>query len=328
MRALQRDLGYKLLSLGLGILLYIVVFQQNNPRTSQELVVQPEVEQLPANMALKAPPDPVTVTITGNLAALQAFRALPIKATVDLSHADAGGNRFPLHYKNDLTLVDLSGPSVARVALEKKTWRTFPVQVNYNDTAPPGFAFKSPLVNPTSVKVKGAKSEIAKVEFVVAVADNTGPFSGQVDLVAQTKNREAMDTVEMEPRQASVTLDVKATPASKALILSPAFSGKSPAGFAVTSYTFDPQFVTVTGETKLLINRSRLTVPIDLSEWKESATQTVTVPVPPGMTMVEPTDGRVSLRLEIAALAVPTPAATPTPISIPVTSPSPLKENP
>ena len=329
MRALRRNLAYKLLSLALGILLYAVAFQQNNPRTSQDQTVQPEIEKLPDNMALKALPVPVTVTISGNAVALQAFRDQSIKATVDLSHAQAGVNRLPIRYRHDAGLVDLTGPSFVEVTLDKKTFRTFPIMINSNETAPPGFAYKEAIIKPRQVRVRGAASEIDKVEYIVAQVDNNGPFTGDVELVAQNKSRQAMDTVEIIPPKATVTLEVKTAPASKTLVLSPDFTGTAAKGFLVTGCTFDPASITVAGAFEQLINRSRLPVPVDISGVRASVSRVVTVPLPPGIRAIDPEGGRATLRLEVAAIAAPSPAApaaTPSPAATP--NVPPVKETP
>lgn len=313
MRALRRNLAYKILSLGLGIALYAVAFLQNNPRTSQEILIQPETEKLPANMTVKKKADAISVTVTGNAAAIQAFKQQTVKASLDLSRAEAGSNRVTIRYKHDMGLIDLNGPSFAEVTLEKITRKAFTIELQYNNAPPPGFAFKEAAVRPRQAQVKGAESEIKKVESVGALVDNNGPFAGLVELVAFNKNREAMDSVDVDPKQALVTLEVKTAPASKSLLLSPVWTGTAAPGFTITNYAFDPLAVTVSGTAAQLMSVSRLPVPTNIAGIRESVTRNLTVPTPSNLRIVDPADGKVSLRLEVSSIALPAPAtATPT----------------
>jgi YbbR domain-containing protein len=333
MTALRRDLGYKLLSLLLAVILYGVAFLQNNPRMSQEILIQPEIEKLPENMAIKKKPEALSVTVTGNIQAIQAFRQQAIKASLDLSHGEEGVNRISVRYQNDPSLIEVNGPGGTEVALEKKTWRSFTIQPQYNDSPPLGYAFKEAVVRPRQARVRGMESEIKKVDSVVAMIENNGPFAGLVELVAFNRNREAVDTVEIEPAQVMVTLEVKTAPVSKMLVLSPVWIGRPAAGYAITNYSFEPLSVTVAGPAVELINTSRLSVSVNISGLQTSVTRTMTLAVPPGMRVIDPPDGKAQLRLDIAPISAPSGSATASPTPPTVASPSPpvnppLKENP
>ena len=62
---LRRNWEYKLLSLVLSILLFVIASVQRNPSRTSSMTVQPEVVGVPADLAVKVPPRVEQVTLTG-----------------------------------------------------------------------------------------------------------------------------------------------------------------------------------------------------------------------------------------------------------------------
>jgi hypothetical protein len=83
----RRNLSYKLVALCMAGVLYAVANAQQNPRTSREFIVQPEVRGLPDDLLVIAPPKSFLVTVSGNAGAL---RALPPDGPVAWLDATAG----------------------------------------------------------------------------------------------------------------------------------------------------------------------------------------------------------------------------------------------
>jgi YbbR domain-containing protein len=319
----MRNLGYKILSVIIAILLYTVASAQRNPRVSRDVYVQPRIENLPSDLGVKADPTGFNITVSGPSLAVEAFRGQQVKATLDLSQGQPGVNRVVIRYKNDPQATDVVGPPVAEVVLEKKKRSPWNVDVEYNRNNPhPGYEYKDPVVDPREVQVAGLVSEMRRVDRVVAFVDNNGPFHGTAEVVAQNVRREEIDTVDLDPKQVQVTIDEQKVPAKKALLLSAAVTGAAAAGFNLINYVFDPAAVEVTGTPARLKALWSLSVPVDISGLRESVTRSVTVPLPPGVSFAAPTRSRrVALRLDIRPVAVPSPSPTPTAVPKPTASP-------
>jgi YbbR domain-containing protein len=324
----MRNLGYKILSVVIAILLYAVASAQHNPRVSRDVYVQPKIENLPSDLGVKADPTGFNITVSGLSAAVEAFRGQPVKATLDLSQGQPGANRVMIRYKNDPQATDVVGPPVAEVVLEKKKSAPWTVDVEYNrNNPPPGYEYKDPVVQPREVAVTGLVTEMRRVDRVVAFVDNNGPFHGPADVVAQNVRREEIDTVDLAPTKVQVTIEEQKVPAKKALLLSAVVTGAAAPGYNVVNYAFDPAAVEVTGTPARLKALWSLSVPVAINGLQQSVTRSVPVPLPPGVAFADPARSRrVALHLDIRPVAVP--MATPTPTATPKPAASPIgKEN-
>jgi YbbR domain-containing protein len=326
---LRRNLGYKILSLVLALLLYAVVYAQRRPLLTKDVFVQPEVVNLPPDMLVKTPPPGATVTVSGSTAGIEEFRIQRVKAVVNLVGAKPGSNSVEIKYRTEETGVEVVGPQRTQVVVEKQERVTFSVDVLYNEKPPPGYVFEGPKVEPTKVGVRGLRSEVSRVARVVAIvnkSDSSGAFDGLLDVIAQSTRYEEVDGVEIEPSKVMVTLGLKKAPLNKDMVLSANLQGTPAPGVAVIGYTFDPLTVNVTGSKNDITDRSTISVPVDLSGLRESVTRRVRVPVPLGLSLVAPESGMVSLRIDVRVIAPPSPQpASPAP---PENNPANSRENP
>lgn len=312
---LRRNLGYKILSLALALLLYAVVYAQRRPIQSREIFIQPEVVNLSDGMMVKTPPAGAKVTVTGSPAGIEDFSNQRIKAVVNLANAKTGNNPVEIEYRTGETGVEVIGPQRTQVAIEKSERVSFSVDVLYNEKPPPGYVFEGPKVEPSKVVVRGLRSEVSRVTRVVAIvnnADSTGAFSGMLDVAAQTSGYEDVDGVTVEPSKVTVTIGLKKAPLYKDMVLSAAFQGTPAPGAAIIGYTFDPLTVNVTGPRDDITNRSTIAVPVDISNIEGSITRQIRVPVPPGLKIVSPESGMVGVRVDVRVIA---PSPTPPPAS-------------
>jgi YbbR domain-containing protein len=319
----MRNLGYKILSVAIAVLLYAVASAQRNPRVSRDVYIQPKVENLPQSLSIKNDPSGFNVTVVGSVTAVEAFRGQPVKATMDLSQGQPGVNRVAIRYKNEPQQTDVVGPPFSEVVLEQKRQASFGVDVDYNpNKADPGYQYKDAVITPRQVVVSGLASEVRRVDRVVAFIDNNGPFRGPADVVAQNFRREQIDSVDIEPKTVTVTLEEQRIPANKALILSVAVSGKPAPGFTVVNYVFDPPTVEVTGSPARLKSLGSISVPVDVSGLREATNRTIPLMLPPGVAFASPGESRrVSLQLDVRPIAAPV-SPNPTPTPQPSASPS------
>jgi YbbR domain-containing protein len=310
---LRRNLGYKLFSLALAILLYTVVFAQQRPTTNREVFIQPEVVNVPGDMVVKSGPTGFMAKVMGDAGAVEEFRNKRTKALVDLAQAKPGVNVLEIRYDDKSPRVEVEGPNRSQVVLEKRSRLTFTVDVLFDSSAPPGLVFQEPVVEPSKVVVSGLASEVSKVARVVAIVFNSetsSSYSGTVDIVPQNIRGEAVDSVTLEPAKVTVSIGLRKAPLTKAMVLSAAITGLPAPGYALLSYTFNPPIVTVRGSKELISERSTLEIPVDITGLKETTTRQIRVPLPTGMSLTEPESGVVTLRLEarpVEAVVAPSP---------------------
>lgn len=310
---MRRNFAYKLLSLAIAILLYVIASAQRNPNRTISISVQPEVVNLPKNLAVKAVPRAEVISLTGPTAMLEIARRR-IKATIDATNAPEGKSFLPVKYdasEGVQNRVEIEGAPTLEVELEQKIERRVPVKVLYENQPPPGYAYRDPTTRPSQVTVVGLASDVERVARVVAALDNSdgaGAVERVLPVVAQDERDQALSMVEVRPSRVQVALTLRKAPATKSLILSAELSGTVASGIRLSGYRFSPSSLTVRGDASALGSVSSLTVPISVDGLTKATSQRVTVAAPPGLELVGSPE--VTLTLEVQPLGMP---STPTP---------------
>lgn len=338
MSTLRRNFVYKFLSLVIAILLYWIASGQNsNPPVKGEFYVQPIPEGLPDNLILKAPPQGSPVSVSGTAAAMNAFRALEPKATVDLTNAQIGANRYPVKYRYPNGFADsleIIGPPTSLVTVEKKTSAKFVVEVLFNNNPPAGYEYSEPRSVPSQVQVVGLNADVMRVGRVVANLDTSGApgaVSQEVELVAQDIKYQPVENVQIIPNRVKATLGLKTTSSTKTVLLSIELNGSPEPGYEIKEYKFVPPMVTISGSQDLLSSRSSLRVPVDVDGIKANTTRTVTIEPPAGLRVVGNSTARLRLWVKPIETANPAPPPTPaasTPSPLPSTTPPAVEARP
>lgn len=321
LRLLRRNLGYKLISIGVAILLYVVAYLQQNPRRSTNVYVQPQPRGLSADMALRQPVGGYMVSLTGVPTAVEALRSQGLKAFVNLEAARPGTSKLPVEYEVPEGLrphVEVEGPVVVDVVLERKRRKPFPIEVQYVSRPPAGYTFKEPETRPDRVHVAGLESDVNRVASVVASLDTqgaAGAITDVVDVVARDVNQEVVEKVELQPSRVRVELGLKEVPATQNLLLSPVFVGEPARGFRIDDYSFRPRAVTVAGSRERLAALTSLDVPVTVEGLSEDLEREVVPRIPPGLRLLRRERVFVIIRVQPnrAAPAPPPPPGEPAP---------------
>jgi YbbR domain-containing protein len=288
---LRRNFGYKLLSFFLAILLYFIASAQRNPSQTISLSVQPEVINLPADLALKIAPRAEVVTLSGSKSLLENARRR-LRASIDAREAKEGKSFLAVQYELPEAIkgrVEVTGASTLEVHLERKVERMVAVKVQFENQPPAGFSYRDPTAQPSSVKVTGLASDVERVVRVVANLNNSdgaGAVERTVPVVAQDERDQVLGGVTIEPTRVHVALTLRKAPATKSLILSAELSGTPDASVRVSGYRFSPASVTVRGEISALAALSSLSVPISVEKLRQTTTQRLTITPPPGIELV------------------------------------------
>lgn len=321
MAFLRRNWEYKLLSLVLSILLYFIASTQRNRSLSSTQSVQPQVVGLPLELVVKTPPPPGQVTLTGPPEELARVRKEGIKVTVSAVGARAGKNFLPVTYvlpREARGRVALEAPPTLEVELEARLTRSIPVRVLFQNQPPPGFEYAPPSSLPVKVEASGPASEVARVDRVVALLDNTDSgeaLSREVSVVAQDTNQQVVSSVTLQPTQVRASLTLRQAPATKTLVLSGVFSGEPAVGTHLTAYTFSPSTVVVRGEPALLSRLSSLKISVSVAGLAKNETRQIVLTPPAGISLLGQRVAQLTLTVDAPPAASPTlkPAPTPRP---------------
>lgn len=342
LRALvRRNLPYKIIALAMSGVLYAVANAQQNPRTTRDFIVRPEVRGLPDDLLVISSPKSFLVTVSGSVGALRALPSDGPSAWLDATVARTGVNRLEPHY--DLppdarsARVEVRGKPFVEVVVDARGRRRFSIEVPPVPAAT-GFLYKPAVVRPPETVVSGSKTQVDKVSHVLASVEPSrgdSTISGAFDLVALDDERQAVPGVHVEPARAQVRLELTQATATKSLLVSAGLTGQEAPGFQVYDAQVEPHALAVVGLQDRLAVLPGLIVLVDVQGLRENAARQVTPILPAGVRLAPGAPGRVTVRLRVRPLSrsgggasgnganVPAPSPVPTPAAANASVPPP-----
>jgi YbbR domain-containing protein len=205
-----RNLGLKIVALGLGVLLWITVSGQQAERGVR---VPVEFRKKPATLEITSdPPETVEVWIHGSSSQIGRLGLGDVVAFIDLTDARPGLGRFPLRtdqaFGVEVTRVD---PSELALQLEQSGTATVPVTPTIDGQPAPGYARGGVDVDPKTVEVVGPVSRLRNLK--AATTDRIS-VEGARAAVTDTVNISVSDAGLRlrEPRTARVTINIVSIP--------------------------------------------------------------------------------------------------------------------
>ncbi len=218
-----RNLGLKLLSVGLAVLLWLVVLGQHV--VERGVRVPLEFQNIPAALEIVGtPPTTADVRLRGTSNLLSRLQPGEIVAILDLANARPGARLF--HLRTDQIRVPF-GVEVAQVLpgtvaleLERSTQRVVPVQPAVDGEPAEGYGVGTISVDPPNVEIVGPESRVRQVESAttetIAIDDAKASVEDVVNIgvtdpsVRLREPRTAVVTVEIVP--AATTREFSAVP--------------------------------------------------------------------------------------------------------------------
>lgn len=209
---------YKLAALALAVLLWFNV-TADEQRQEQGVATRLEFSVEDENWVPLDLPDEVVTTFAGRRGDLFAF-ALPGNRPVirkEILEVADSVVRVPLSpgdvmYDRQLDVRAISvRPSEVRLSFEPMTFRQVPVTIDLEASAADGYTIVgSPVVQPESVVVRGARSEVASVSHAeterVALDELEATVTRQIPLESPA----GLATITLDPSQVLLTLEVDA----------------------------------------------------------------------------------------------------------------------
>lgn len=197
-------------------------------------------------------------------------------------------------------------PREVSVTLDTLDTKTVPVVVD-RGSVPDGLEIGPPQVTPEEVQVKGASSRIAQV--VRAVAHVSIDASGisverEFDLTPVDVDGQRVESVELTPNSARVSIDVTEVQTSKTLPVRPRIDGSPAVGRQIRSVLARPATVTLQGSPDVLGSVTAVeTEPLAIDDLSETKEFRVTLVIPDGTALAdgEPEQVRVTVEVEPAA---------------------------
>jgi YbbR domain-containing protein len=173
-----RNLGLKLTSVGLAVLLWLTVSGEET--VERGLRVPLELQQFPSDLEiLGEAPSTVDVRVRGTSGALSRVASGDVVAVLDLHAARAGNRLFPLtpdlvHAPIGVDVVQVA-PSTVALAFEPSVTREVPVVASTEGMPSPGFVLGKVSVAPDRVEIVGPETAVKRAREAmtetISVAD-------------------------------------------------------------------------------------------------------------------------------------------------------------
>jgi YbbR domain-containing protein len=183
-------------------------------------------------------------------------------------------------------------PQKALITVEPVIKKTVPVSIKVSGKAGNELVAGQALVEPEKVEIAGPKAlinEISQVYGEIALNGETEKVNlPAVELFAVTGTGDKLNSIEITPGTAKVSLPLVKAGNSKSVPVHPVVSGSPAVGYWVESVIVEPAVIAVQGSAEALISlKSVTTEAISLQGINKTTTQTVKLSLPSGVTTTE-----------------------------------------
>jgi YbbR domain-containing protein len=191
-KSIFENLGLKLFSLLFALVLWFFVSGKGKSYTEISYSLPLEFKNIPRNLLITNDfKDKIEIRISGPTTLLNSIRTEKLKYTIDLSDISAGESSFSINTENidilrGLKITKIS-PSMINLVLEKIIRKAVPIKLNLVGEPPKGYKVVSKLIDPTSVEIEGAQSEVNLIQSIptieVVLTDAKETIKKDLDLI-------------------------------------------------------------------------------------------------------------------------------------------------
>ncbi|MEO8189083.1 MAG: CdaR family protein [Acidobacteriota bacterium] len=192
--ALLRNLGLKVLALGIALLVWFVLSAQRRERISERSYrIALSVVNIPERTIIaSAVPPTVDVRVRGPFTALRQVDPDKIEAVIDLQGATRGERLYRLAPEDinvapEIEVIAIS-PADVRIVLDAVTEKVLSIAPNLTGTPAPGWEVGDVSIEPRSARIAGPSAVLGKMTSVstdpVSLSERSATFSTPATVVA------------------------------------------------------------------------------------------------------------------------------------------------
>lgn len=273
-----KNLGLKILSLGLAALIWFIIVNIDDPAISRtfRLAVEKRNEDVIASQGMcyeVLEGDAVTITVKGKRSVVEELTTSDFSAYADLSKLSRW-NAVPIKVELIKNLTEADIPSITLgsvdtliVSLEEAETKQFKITVVKKGTVEEGYTIGELKAKPNIIQVTGAKSQISKIDEVRVEIDvsnvsedfTTSGVPKVYDVDGKEINSSKMTFSSTEIKVVGTLLHTKTIPVDIEI------QGNPLHGYRYISTEYEPKSVTIAGDVKALSEVPKIVIPIDIS---------------------------------------------------------------
>ena len=324
---LIKNLGNIFLSIVLAIVVWVVAVNEANPNREDTFNGIPVVvvNQPDQTVVYAASASTVSVRLSAPESTWSVLNARVISATVDLREATSGQAlhavtvNLPDALSRGVRVVRVDPASISLI-LEPLAFAEVPVAVILIGQPAPTYRLGGVVSQPTTATIRGPASwvsRVTKASSELSVQGVSAPLSQTVGLIPVDASGQEVPNVDMQPRQARLSVGVEQIAGFRDLTVKVELTGTQASGYRLVGVDVTPLSVTAVGAPATLatLDGFAATEPIDITGAKEAFEQDAEFALPPDVGLFGQQTVRVRIKIEpiVGSLTVP---ILPTPIDL------------
>lgn len=282
----NKSLGLKIISLLMAIMLWFYVVNQGGLTTGKNMVkAELNYYNVPAGLTVVGPRT-VSVKLWGSFG-----DAADIVAYVDLAGKRQGQYDLPVKVKPlKGAMFAAVQPDKVKVELQELDERVLTIKHEITQQPPAGFELREIMLSPEKCLIRGEREAVNQVAMLAVQLDLTerkGISSFKASIQAKDAQGNIItEGIKLIPETVKVYTVVENKKETKELAVKAQFKGKAADGFKLGEISIEPAKVSVLGEKIKLDQLTEiLSKEIDITDKKESFSQTIDLEVPEGVTI-------------------------------------------
>lgn len=321
LKTLSNNIGFKLLAVALAVILWLVVYNIEDPEKTRNYNVKVTVINAESleNMNLCYEMDKsagtVKVPVNAKRSVLDSLGNGNFSAVADLSNISIDNETMtgvvPIHVTSDNSSASMKindRDLNLEVKLEPLMVKQFMISANAKGTVAKGYTLGDVAINSQNViKITGPESVVSQISSVVAVIDVEGMSQTLNDSVVPTLLSEnGIQINATRLKMSSNTVSVRATILNtKDISLNIVTSGEPKENYFVTKVSSDPEKVTVKGTAAALNAISSLDISSEALKVSPDTTEDIVTTVditdflPDGVTLLNNEDAIITVTISI-----------------------------
>ena len=322
LKTLVNNLGFKILAVALAFILWLVVYNIDDPKKTKTYTTNVTVENAAVVTDMNKcyevlnGTNTVTFSVTGKRSELDKLDDTDFTAVADMNRlivsADGDKASVPIEINTKRSFGALSINSKNKyleLSLEDLMSRRYMISADTSGKVAEGYALGEVTVtNPNVLNVSGPASLVKKVDKVVATIDVDGMSSNLTDNVIPIlydADGKEVDTTRLTLSNTTVTISAKIL-SVKEVPLVFSTSGKPYGEYRVVEISSAPDTVKLKGTSSILNPLVSLEIPssvINVSGAKEDVKTTIDITeyLPEGVELVNSSDASVTVTVRIEA---------------------------
>ena len=322
LKTLTKNLGFKILAVVFAFILWMVVYNTDDPTVTVSYTTNVTVENASAVTEMNKcyevlnGTNTVTFAVTAKRSVLNKLEDTDFTAVADMNRmivneeGDEANVPIEITSKRSNSSLKYNGKNkYLEVSLEDLMKRRFIITADTSGKVADGYALGEVTVtNPNVLNVSGPASIVNKIDSVVATIDVEGMSMNLSDNVIPAlydADGQEIDTTKLKLSNTTVTISAKIL-SVKEIPLVFSTTGVPYGDYRVVEISSKPETVKVKGSSTILNPLSSLTIPgdvLNVSRAREDITTTIDISeyLPDGVELVNASDATVTVTVRIEA---------------------------